>query len=112
MPSRTWVLATVPNRLTKFAAVARSDGYACEVRVPSRRTLPRSQAGSARNAPAQFSIRDHCIHIDDGAFDPEGDYPSSEAAVQELLRSAFRAPKTSRPNEAPGASVIGTSRSY
>ena len=39
-------------------------------------------------APPQHEIRDHYVHIDDGQFDPFGDYPSSEEQVQEIITRA------------------------
>jgi hypothetical protein len=43
----------------------------------------RSEARPA--GPAQYEIRDHYIHIDDGRFDRFGDYPSQEAHVGEAI---------------------------
>ena len=39
-------------------------------------------------APPQHEIRDHYIHIDDGQFDPFGDYPSHEKQVKEIIDRA------------------------
>ncbi|MFQ5935631.1 MAG: C1 family peptidase [Acidiferrobacterales bacterium] len=38
--------------------------------------------------PPRHVIRDHYIHIDDGAFDPRGDYPSHADEVQEIVEAA------------------------
>lgn len=39
--------------------------------------------------PPRESIAGHYIHIDDGQFDPKGDYPSSLGEVKETIASAF-----------------------
>ncbi|KAA3656606.1 MAG: hypothetical protein DWQ10_15000 [Calditrichaeota bacterium] len=40
-------------------------------------------------APPQYFIRDHYIHIDDGKYDPFGDYPSDENQVQDIIDKAI-----------------------
>jgi hypothetical protein len=47
----------------------------------------RSQPRAA--APSQHKIRDHYIHIDDGQFDPFGDYPSRAVQVKEIIERAL-----------------------
>ena len=44
----------------------------------------------AEKAPAQFAIRDHYIHLDDGRLDDRGDYPSREEALRESFRRVLR----------------------
>jgi hypothetical protein len=39
-------------------------------------------------APAQYEIRDHYIHIDDGRFVRSGDYPSQEQHLCEIINRA------------------------
>jgi hypothetical protein len=39
-------------------------------------------------APPRHAIRNHYIHIDDGQFDPKGDYDSREEEVQEIIQTA------------------------
>ena len=38
--------------------------------------------------PPQHTIRRHYIHIDDGAFDPRGNYPSNAGEATEIIESA------------------------
>ncbi len=51
----------------------------------------------SQKAPAQYEIRDHYIHIDDGRFANEGDYPSSVATVRDVVRSALQGQTGTRP---------------
>ena len=44
----------------------------------------------AEKAPAQFAIRDHYIHLDDGLLDGRGDYPTSEPALVESYRRVLQ----------------------
>ena len=41
-------------------------------------------------APPRAAIRDHFLHIDDGQFDPAGDYYSSAVDAQDIVRCAMR----------------------
>ncbi len=43
-----------------------------------------------QKAPPRATIRDHFLHIDDGGFDPHGDYYSTEGEAKDLLRRAVR----------------------
>jgi hypothetical protein len=43
-----------------------------------------------RRGPPREAIRDHFVHIDDGQFDPYGDFWSSEAEARRLVRSAVQ----------------------
>ncbi len=45
-------------------------------------------ADRVHRAPRQADIADYYIHIDDGQFDPQGDYPSSLADTRALLGRA------------------------
>ena len=78
----------------------------------ARRALPleslgalaggRLQAGNAgtelaESSPSQLEIRDHYVHIDDGRFDRDGNYPSSEEGLRETLRDALQASGRARP---------------
>lgn len=44
----------------------------------------------AEKAPAQFTIRDEYIHLDDGRLDGQGDYPSDPEALRESFRRVLR----------------------
>lgn len=49
------------------------------------------QAGSSKRvekSPPQSEIRNSYVHIDDGKFDPEGDYPSGKHEVQDIIDRA------------------------
>ena len=47
-----------------------------------------SGAERIEKGPPRREIENHYIHIDDGQFDPKGDYPSSDARTQELINKA------------------------
>ncbi len=47
----------------------------------------------AEKAPAQFSIRDQYIHLDDGRLDGHGDFPSDPQALRESFRRVLRQQK-------------------
>jgi len=46
------------------------------------------QSKARTEAPPRHEIADHYVHIDDGQFDPFGDYPSKEAEVHGSVRRA------------------------
>lgn len=48
-------------------------------------------AERVRRAPRQADIADYYIHIDDGQFDPRGDYPSSRDGTRDLIGRAVDA---------------------
>ena len=54
-----------------------------------------------RRVPPQHKIADHYIHIDDGQFDPKGDYPSFEPRVRDLIQEAVKDMAGSA-NQSPG----------
>ena len=60
-----------------------------------------SGAERIEKGPPRREIENHYIHIDDGQFDPKGDYPSSEARTQELINKAVTDMSGTRDN-APG----------
>ncbi len=62
-----------------------------EKRVSFIRRQPETAAGPdrRRSVPAQHEIRDHYVHIDDGRFEPWGDYPSTPAHVEETVSRAL-----------------------
>ncbi|MEJ2691523.1 MAG: C1 family peptidase [Candidatus Thiodiazotropha sp.] len=47
-----------------------------------------SGAQRVEKGPPQHEIADYYIHIDDGQFDPKGDYPSHEARTRDLINKA------------------------
>ena len=44
----------------------------------------------AQKSPPRAVIRDHFFHIDDGGFDPKGDYYSSAAEARDILKRALQ----------------------
>lgn len=44
-----------------------------------------------QKAPPRHEIADYYVHIDDGQFDPKGDYPSTRDETRELVRAAVNA---------------------
>ncbi|MCB9500458.1 MAG: C1 family peptidase [Deferribacteres bacterium] len=51
----------------------------------ARQGMPNSVQPAQASAPPQYFIRDHYIHIDDGKYDPFGDYPSDEHQVDNII---------------------------
>ena len=45
-------------------------------------------------SPAQYTIRDQYVHLDDGAFNHNGNYPSDPESLRESVRLQLRNPKT------------------
>ena len=56
----------------------------------TRRQEYASGGPPVEKAPPRARIRDHFIHIDDGGFDPRGDYYSTRGESEELVRRAVR----------------------
>lgn len=73
------------------------DGWVAQMALPVE-SLKALQGGSivagpqgtkrVEKGPPQHEIADHYIHIDDGQFDPKGDYPSNDARVRDLVQKA------------------------
>lgn len=73
------------------------DGWVARTALPVE-SLAALQGGSIVNmpygaervekGPPQHEIKDHYIHIDDGQFDPKGDYPSADRRTRDLIRKA------------------------
>ncbi|MDH3254559.1 MAG: C1 family peptidase [Acidobacteriota bacterium] len=73
------------------AWVARMARPVESVRVLSRGgDIAQTEAGPERveSGPPAVEIRDHYLHIDDGRFDPEGNYPSDDLQARELVKKA------------------------
>ena len=56
----------------------------------SKYTLSATGTRISTSGPPRFTIRDHFLHIDDGHYDPKGDYPSFSAEAEDILRRAVR----------------------
>jgi Papain family cysteine protease len=54
----------------------------------SKYTISATGTRLSTSGPPRFTIRDHFLHIDDGHYDPKGDYPSSRAEAEDILRRA------------------------
>lgn len=86
------------------------DGWVARMALPVESLLA-LQGGNIANRPGgaeriekgppRREIENHYIHIDNGQFDPEGDYPSSEARTQELINKAV-ADMAGTQNDEPG----------
>lgn len=74
-----WV-AQLARPFESFGAFRFSTGRRAEY---TSTTMP------AHKAPPREAIRDHFIHIDDGQFDPKGDYFSTREDTQALIDDAF-----------------------
>ena len=59
-------------------------------------------AERVQKAPPRHEIADCYIHIDDGQFDPEGDYPSSREETRELVRDAVTNMSAQKQGQSPG----------
>lgn len=59
-------------------------------------------AERVQKAPPRHEIAECYIHIDDGQFDPEGDYPSSREETRELMRNAVASTSAERSGDPPG----------
>ena len=73
-----WV-ARLARPLDSLEALARSSERRAEVATGSP---------PVRKGPARLTVRDHYIHVDDGAFDPHGDYWSSPGETRRIVREA------------------------
>jgi len=51
-------------------------------------TLSAAGTRVSTSGPPRYAIRDHFLHIDDGQYDPNGDYPSSRAEAEDILGRA------------------------
>ncbi len=86
------------------------DGWVAQMALPVE-SLEALQGGSiiagpqgtkrVQKGPPQHKIADHYIHIDDGQFDPKGDYPSFDPRVRDLIHQAVKDMAGSA-SEAPG----------
>ena len=47
-------------------------------------TLSAAGTRVSTSGPPRHVIRDHFLHIDDGEYDPNGDYPSSRAEAEDI----------------------------
>ncbi len=67
-------------------------------------SIVQSSHGAERvqKAPPRHEIADCYIHIDDGQFDPEGDYPSSREETRELVRDAVTNMSAQKRGQTPG----------
>lgn len=67
-------------------------------------TISHSAQGAERveKGPPRHEIADCYIHIDDGQFDPQGDYPSSREETRDLIRAAVEGMSAQKRGEQPG----------
>ncbi|KAA3610543.1 MAG: hypothetical protein DWQ05_21215 [Calditrichaeota bacterium] len=60
-------------------------------------SVSRDGQKSRASAPAQYQIRDHYVHIDDGIYDEFGDFPSNENQVAEIMEQVTDGDKPGNP---------------
>ena len=87
------------------------DGWVARLALPveslealAGSTIVESARGAERvqKAPPRHEIAGYYIHIDDGDFDPKGDYPSSREETRELVRSAVENVSANKSGQSPG----------
>lgn len=63
----------------------------------SKYTLSAAGTRVSTSGPLRFTIRDHYLHIDDGHYDPRGDYPSSREETEDILQRAVGGAESGAP---------------
>lgn len=65
--------------------------------VSSKYTLSSGGTRLSSSGPPRHTIRDHYLHIDDGRYDGQGDYPSGAREAEDILRRAVHGTAKGRP---------------
>jgi hypothetical protein len=63
----------------------------------SKYTLSATGTRVSTSGPPRFTIRDHYLHLDDGQYDPRGDYPSSREEAEDILKRAVNGAASGEP---------------
>ncbi|MBK7951618.1 MAG: C1 family peptidase [Deltaproteobacteria bacterium] len=65
--------------------------------VSSKYTLSAGGTRLSTSGPPRHAIRDHYLHVDDGLYESQGDYPSGPREAEDILRRAVQGEAKGKP---------------